>query len=133
MESLLAIGNVHGGNNLTFGIDLDHSTGSLFCKQRVSVGQSFTSQHLWGLADIVPDDVLLAINLSNAGGFASVGIEQMPLRKDLEHHADTWRLVFPSQLALGRNLNEPVSTRPLILCHQDAVAVHCLTGHEEGS
>src|SRR4026208_1349704 len=108
MEGFLTVGDVHGGNNLTFGIDLDNSTGSLFCKQRVSVGQPFTSQHLWALADIVPNNVLPAINLSNASGFAAIGIEQMLLRQDLEHHTDTWRLVFPSQLALRRNLNEPI-------------------------
>src|SRR5438552_1569900 len=54
----------------------------------------------------------------------------MMVGQDLKDNAGTGNLMFPRELSLGRNLDEPVPPWSLILRHQDAVVVRYLSSRQ---
>jgi hypothetical protein len=82
---------------------------------------------------MIPDDLLLSIDLADAGGMASVGIKDVAVGKDLEDHAEAGDLVLPDEFPIVGDLEDAVAARPVILGdHEGTLSAGDVACRKEG-
>lgn len=95
-------------DDLTLRIDFHRGGRSLLGQQRVAAGQALAAQHLWTFAEVLPDGLLLAIDLDDAGRIAAKGVEHVPVGQRLKDYGQARRPMFPDDPAVGIELDQPV-------------------------
>jgi hypothetical protein len=99
-------------------IDFHYLARPLFGNESVAIGEALAPENLRTFADVVPDGLVLGVDLHHAGRFPAVAIDNIAIGQHLEHDGDAARFEFPHDPAFLVELYKAIGAIAILEEHQ---------------